>query len=140
MSAMENFLAGFNLHKKDEVVTAPAASMSTQPSPSSLLNEQSSSSSSSSLTKQSTTSSSLKPHQQWAITVNVDEAALQDDNGGPLVGAIDQGTSSSRFVLFTRKGQIAASAQMEHSQIFPAGEDKVRCVRWKKKKAIETKI
>jgi hypothetical protein len=42
-----------------------------------------------------------------------------------LVGAIDQGTSSTRFLLFTVQGQIAASAQMEHTQIFPNGEDKV---------------
>jgi hypothetical protein len=121
---MENFLAGFNLHKKhDALAKGPAASMSKQSSSSSLMNKESSSSSLN-LNKPSD-SSSMKP-QQWAITVSVDEAALQDDNGGPLVGAIDQGTSSSRFVVFTRKGQIAASAQMEHNQIFPAGEDKVR--------------
>eukprot|EP00934_Nitzschia_sp_Nitz4_P008309 Nitzschia sp. Nitz4//scaffold22_size323478//90513//92450//NITZ4_000515-RA/size323478-augustus-gene-0.229-mRNA-1//-1//CDS//3329542959//8299//frame0 len=42
-----------------------------------------------------------------------------------LVGAIDQGTSSTRFVVFTPKGDIAAWAQMEHTQIFPQGEDKV---------------
>lgn len=36
-----------------------------------------------------------------------------------LVGSIDQGTSSTRFLIFTRLGQIAASAQMEHTQIFP---------------------
>jgi glycerol kinase len=42
-----------------------------------------------------------------------------------LVGAIDQGTSSTRFLVFTRSGQIGASAQMEHKQIFPDGEDKV---------------
>jgi hypothetical protein len=42
-----------------------------------------------------------------------------------LVGAIDQGTSSTRFLLFTVQGQVAASAQMEHKQIFPDGQDKV---------------
>jgi len=36
-----------------------------------------------------------------------------------LVGAIDQGTSSTRFLLFTSKGRIAASAQMEHEQFYP---------------------
>ena len=41
-----------------------------------------------------------------------------------LVG-IDHGTSSSRFVLFTKQGQIAASAQMETTQYFPSGEEKV---------------
>jgi glycerol kinase len=37
----------------------------------------------------------------------------------PLIGSIDQGTSSTRFLLFTQQGRIAASAQMEHTQIFP---------------------
>ena len=45
-----------------------------------------------------------------------------------LVGAIDQGTSSTRFMLFNKGGEIAAWAQMEHTQIFPAGEDKVSSV------------
>ncbi len=36
-----------------------------------------------------------------------------------FVGAIDQGTTSSRFILFDRTGQIAAVAQKEHRQIFP---------------------
>ncbi len=35
------------------------------------------------------------------------------------IGAIDQGTTSTRFLLFNRKGQIAASHQLEHRQIFP---------------------
>jgi hypothetical protein len=46
--------------------------------------------------------------------------------GADLVGSIDQGTSSTRFLVFTTKGRIGASAQVEHSQIFPPGEDKVR--------------
>ncbi|MBS0397943.1 MAG: glycerol kinase, partial [Proteobacteria bacterium] len=36
-----------------------------------------------------------------------------------FVGAIDQGTTSTRFILFTREGLIRASAQKEHRQIFP---------------------
>ncbi|HTW37627.1 MAG TPA: glycerol kinase GlpK [Steroidobacteraceae bacterium] len=35
------------------------------------------------------------------------------------VGAIDQGTTSTRFILFGRRGEIVASAQKEHRQIFP---------------------
>ena len=35
------------------------------------------------------------------------------------VGALDQGTSSTRFVIFDQKGQITASAQEEHEQIYP---------------------
>ncbi|NNM60598.1 MAG: glycerol kinase GlpK [Steroidobacteraceae bacterium] len=35
------------------------------------------------------------------------------------VGAIDQGTTSTRFIVFDRGGHIVASAQREHAQIFP---------------------
>jgi glycerol kinase len=35
------------------------------------------------------------------------------------VGAIDQGTTSSRFVVFDRTGAIVSSAQKEHRQIYP---------------------
>ncbi|MGA9885200.1 MAG: glycerol kinase GlpK [Candidatus Acidiferrales bacterium] len=35
------------------------------------------------------------------------------------VGAIDQGTTSTRFIIFDRRGSIVASAQKEHEQIFP---------------------
>lgn len=61
------------------------------------------------------------------IQVQVFHRALKEGlKASPnLVGAIDQGTSSTRFLLFTVQGQIAASAQMEHTQIFPNGEDKV---------------
>ena len=35
------------------------------------------------------------------------------------VGAIDQGTTSSRFIVFDRKGDIVSIAQKEHRQIYP---------------------
>ena len=35
------------------------------------------------------------------------------------VGAIDQGTTSTRFIVFDRNGRIVASAQKEHAQIYP---------------------
>ena len=35
------------------------------------------------------------------------------------VGAIDQGTTSTRFILFDRDGRIAALDQREHEQITP---------------------
>jgi glycerol kinase len=35
------------------------------------------------------------------------------------VGAIDQGTTSTRFIVFDRGGNIITSAQKEHKQIFP---------------------
>jgi glycerol kinase len=35
------------------------------------------------------------------------------------VGAIDQGTTSTRFIIFGRRGEIVASDQKEHRQIYP---------------------
>jgi glycerol kinase len=35
------------------------------------------------------------------------------------IGAIDQGTTSTRFIVFDREGRIAACAQKEHQQIYP---------------------
>jgi glycerol kinase len=35
------------------------------------------------------------------------------------IGAIDQGTTSTRFCVFDRDGKIAAAAQKEHEQIYP---------------------
>ena len=35
------------------------------------------------------------------------------------IGAIDQGTTSSRFIVFDRAGRIVSSAQREHEQIYP---------------------
>jgi len=36
-----------------------------------------------------------------------------------FVGAIDQGTTSSRFIVFDATGAIVTSAQKEHAQIYP---------------------
>jgi glycerol kinase len=35
------------------------------------------------------------------------------------IGSIDQGTSSTRFMIFNQNGQIIASSQLEHEQIYP---------------------
>src|ERR1700743_2264163 len=35
------------------------------------------------------------------------------------IGAIDQGTTSSRFIVFDRSGKIVSMAQKEHEQIYP---------------------
>jgi glycerol kinase len=35
------------------------------------------------------------------------------------IGAIDQGTTSTRFIVFDQAGDIVASAQKEHAQIYP---------------------
>jgi glycerol kinase len=36
-----------------------------------------------------------------------------------LIGALDQGTSSTRFIVFDDAGRIVSAAQMEHAQIYP---------------------
>ena len=36
-----------------------------------------------------------------------------------FIGALDQGTTSTRFIVFDRQGQIVAVAQKEHRQIYP---------------------
>ncbi len=38
---------------------------------------------------------------------------------GEFIGAIDQGTTSTRFAVIDRKGSITALAQREHEQIYP---------------------
>ncbi len=36
------------------------------------------------------------------------------------LGALDQGTTSTRFIVFDRSGRIVSSAQEEHEQIYPS--------------------
>ena len=38
---------------------------------------------------------------------------------GPYILSVDQGTTSSRAIIFDHDGQIVASSQREHQQIFP---------------------
>jgi len=38
---------------------------------------------------------------------------------GPFIAAIDQGTTSSRCIIFGADGRIVAVDQQEHRQIFP---------------------
>ena len=35
------------------------------------------------------------------------------------IGAIDQGTTSTRFIVFERSGRTVAVSQKEHEQIYP---------------------
>lgn len=37
-----------------------------------------------------------------------------------LIGALDQGTSSTRFIVFSNSGRAIASCQREHTQYYPA--------------------
>jgi len=36
-----------------------------------------------------------------------------------FVGAIDQGTTSTRFLIFNRAGEVVALHQLEFKQIYP---------------------
>ena len=36
------------------------------------------------------------------------------------IGAIDQGTTSTRFMVFDKEARVVTMAQKEHEQIFPA--------------------
>jgi glycerol kinase len=38
---------------------------------------------------------------------------------GPFVGSIDQGTSSTRFMIFNKRGEVVSVHQVEHTQYFP---------------------
>jgi glycerol kinase len=42
-----------------------------------------------------------------------------EDELSNYIGAIDQGTSSTRFMVFDRAGNVVSSAQKEHRQIYP---------------------
>jgi glycerol kinase len=35
------------------------------------------------------------------------------------IGAIEQGTSSTRFIVFDESTRVVAESQMEHAQIYP---------------------
>lgn len=63
---------------------------------------------------------------QFPVKVFVDEKVLAEGKKvkPELIGSIDNGTSSSRFLIFTPLGKIGASAQVEYTQYFPSGEGK----------------
>ncbi len=60
----------------------------------------------------------MKASSTTVATTSV-EAAAAPSPAPKWVGAIDQGTSSTRFMIFNNAGQIIASAQTEHDQIYP---------------------
>ena len=37
----------------------------------------------------------------------------------PYLGALDQGTTSTRFIIFDQSGRVVSAAQREHQQILP---------------------
>lgn len=44
---------------------------------------------------------------------------MNGNNEEIFVGAIDQGTTSSRFLIFNPSGELVASHQVEFTQYFP---------------------
>lgn len=47
------------------------------------------------------------------------DTSTSSHGSGPFIAAIDQGTTSSRCIVFDRDGRIVAVDQKEHEQIFP---------------------
>lgn len=43
-----------------------------------------------------------------------------DSRNAAYIGALDQGTTSTRFIIFDRRGRIVSAAQKEHEQIYPS--------------------
>lgn len=48
-----------------------------------------------------------------------DDGLVTDDGSSEFIGAIDQGTTSSRFLIFNRTGEPVAQHQEEFKQIYP---------------------
>jgi glycerol kinase len=46
-------------------------------------------------------------------------SVCEEGSVSEFVGALDQGTTSTRFIVFDRAGSVVASDQQEHRQIFP---------------------
>ncbi|KAL7567495.1 hypothetical protein ACA910_009508 [Epithemia clementina (nom. ined.)] len=66
--------------------------------------------------QQETTSNTAKGEELPCTTTTT--TTLTTTSTPQLIGAIDQGTSSTRFLVFTKQGRIAAYAQDEHEQIY----------------------
>jgi len=49
----------------------------------------------------------------------VERQVVQEVDTDVLVGAIDQGTTSSRFLVFNRWGEPVVSHQLEFGQVYP---------------------
>jgi len=47
------------------------------------------------------------------------KAAMSSSSQAQFVGAIDQGTTSTRFLIFNRDGEVVALHQLEFTQIYP---------------------
>src|SRR5437660_2450794 len=73
-------------------------------------------------TSTSVRSSDHLKRSDFAETERVCVSAGRIGKGGLLanyIGAIDQGTTSTRFIVFDHSGRIVSIAQKEHRQIYP---------------------
>jgi hypothetical protein len=61
----------------------------------------------------------LKELEKQQVTVGKQNGNGGDPDNSELVGAIDQGTTSSRFLIFNRHGEPVAQHQEEFRQIYP---------------------
>jgi len=65
--------------------------------------------------------SSSSKFKDYPVQLKINQDVLKDvTKDTKLVGSIDQGTSSTRFIVFTDKAQILASAQVEQTQYYPS--------------------
>lgn len=56
---------------------------------------------------------------QFTTLFDAQARAFRNPGGGTVVAAIDQGTTSTRCILFDRDGRRRGTSQMEHRQIMP---------------------
>src|SRR5258708_5214495 len=57
--------------------------------------------------------------ERWRRMLNPDHNQTRRDKLASYIGAVDQGTTSTRFIVFDRSGRIVSIAQKEHEQIYP---------------------
>ncbi|KAL7500777.1 hypothetical protein ACHAWT_009730 [Skeletonema menzelii] len=79
--------------------------------------------------------SNVKYECKVAINDFILASILSDPEASSLVGSIDNGTSSSRFLLITSAGKILSTAQVEYEQCFPSsspynGNEGASCAGW----------
>ena len=72
---------------------------------------------------------------KYECKVRIDDFVLSSILSNPektLVGSIDNGTSSSRFLLITNTGKILSTAQVEYEQYFPSSSpyNEGSCAGW----------
>lgn len=62
---------------------------------------------------------SLIPKKPRISDVKMSPAAVNGTSNLSYIGAIDQGTTSSRFLIFSPSGDVIATHQLEFKQYYP---------------------